>query len=187
MIVASQDPMVGDQLPTFLPAAKAIFAHAGIQLVVDQVRLVRERRFSRITEWSEPQEAPESQLAQLAVAGRQLVTSDALNVYFVDSLPEAVYGLSLGTPGPPLSSSYYNGVALREAGSNDLTARVFAHEVAHFLGLQHLLDVSDSGKRYVDPLPDTEVGQKNLMDGTGTTLTESQMFALSRSPLLRTQ
>jgi hypothetical protein len=110
-----------------------------------------------------------------------------MNIYFVDSLPEDVYGLSLGTPGPPLSSSHYNGVILREVGSDDLTARVFAHEVAHFLGLQHLVDASLSGNRHFDPLPDTEVGQNNLMDRMGNAPTKGQVFALSRSALLQTQ
>lgn len=187
VIVASDEPDAREQPPTFLPAAKAIFAQAGIQLAVDQIKLLRNTRFSRITEWSEPQEMPQSQLAQLAIAGRKLVASDALNIYVVDSLPMAVYGLSLGTPGPPVSSSYYNGVVLRPLGSDDLMALVFTHEVSHFLGLQHLVDVSPSGKRYVDPLPDTEPGQKNLMERTGTNLTPGQAFVLSRSALLRTE
>jgi hypothetical protein len=185
VVVASDDPMVREEPPTFLTAAKAIFEQAGIRLVVDQVRLLKGTEFSTITEWSEPQESPDSQLARLARAGRSLVTSDALNIYLVDSLPQAVYGLSLGTPGPPVSSSYYNGVVLRQLGSDDLSALVFTHEVSHFLGLQHLVDVTPSGKRYLDPLPDTEPGTKNLMERTGTSLTPGQVFVLSRSALLR--
>jgi hypothetical protein len=54
---------------TFLPAARPILAQAGIQLVVDETRTLSRSRFSNITEWHEPQESPDGQLAQLAIAG----------------------------------------------------------------------------------------------------------------------
>jgi hypothetical protein len=112
------------------------------------------------------------------------VSSDALNIFVVDSLPRGVYGLSLGTPGPPISSSSYYAVALRRVGSS-LMAQVFAHELSHFLGLQHPVDISAAGARHTDPLPDTEPGMDNLMEGNGTLITPGQAFALSRSALLR--
>lgn len=170
--------------PSFMPMARTILAQAGIQIVVDDTRLMRRTQFSNITEWSEPQESPHSQLARLAMAGRKRVSSDALNIFVVDSLPTSIYGVSLGTPGPPLSSSYYYGVVLRRVASS-LMAEVFAHEVSHFLGLQHPLDISESGTHHTDPLPDTEPNTGNLMEGTGTVITPGQAFALSRSALLR--
>lgn len=183
VIEVSDYPSDGEP-PGFLPEARSILAQAGIQIVVDQTRFMRRTGFSSITEWSEPAEAPGSQLARLALEGRRQVSSDALNVFIVDSLPRNVFGVSLGTPGPPIRSSYYYAVVLRRVASS-LMARVFSHELAHFLGLQHPLDVTPSGTRYTDPLSDTEPGTQNLMEGTGTSITPGQAFVLSRSALLR--
>ena len=168
----------------FLLPAQAILDQADIQVVVDEIRYLRQSGFSRITEWTEPQEKPRSQLARLALAGRKLVSSDALSIFLVDALPGDVYGISLGTPGPPISSSYYYGVVLRQLESDDFMGRVFAHEVCHFLGLTHLVDFGASGTRHSDPFPDTEPAQGNLMESSGLLLTPTQRFALSRNPLL---
>jgi hypothetical protein len=62
-------------------------------------------------------------------------------------------------------------------------ARIVAHEVAHFLALQHVQNRGISGMTYPDPLADTMPGVDNLMS-SGTVLTAGQSFALSRSPLL---
>jgi hypothetical protein len=183
-IIEVSDYPFDERSPSFLPAAGSILAQAGIQVVVDEVRFMSRTPFSNITEWTEPQESPGSQLAQLATAGRAVVSSDALNIFVVDSLPRSIYGVSLGTPGPPISSSYYYGVVLRRV-SSVLMAQVFAHELSHFIGLQHPVDVCLSGTRHTDPLPDTEPDTNNLMEGTGTMLTAGQMFALTRSALLR--
>jgi hypothetical protein len=121
--------------------------------------------------------------AELAVLGQSLVTSDALNVFLVDTLPVGVGGLSLGTPGPPTPDSYYYGVIVRRDADDRTVGRVVAHEVAHFLALHHVVNRGISGATYPDPLDDTEPGQANLM-GSGTTLTPGQIFALSRSALL---
>jgi hypothetical protein len=168
----------------FLGPAQQILSQAAIHVVVDEIRYLRQSGFSRITEWTEPQEKPRSQLARLALAGRKLVSSDALSIFLVDALPGDVYGISLGTPGPPISSSYYYGVVLRQLESDDFMGRVFAHEVCHFLGLTHLVDFGASGTRHSDPFPDTEPAQGNLMESSGLMLTPTQIFALSRSPLL---
>lgn len=108
----------------------------------------------------------------------------ALDVFIVESLPAGVGGLSLGTPGPPLRASYYYGVAIVPAGSDGGTARVLAHEVSHFLALQHVENVGVSGDVYPDPLDDTDPGEDNLMED-GTTITADQAFALARSALLQ--
>ncbi len=168
----------------FLLPAQDILKRADLQVIVDEIRYLRRSPFSRITEWTEPQERPRSQLARMAVAGRKLVSSDALNIFIVDALPRDVYGISLGTPGPPISSSYYYGVVLRQLESDDFMGRVFAHEVCHFLGLYHLVDFGASGTRHFDPFSDTEPAQGNLMESSGLLLTPIQKFALSRSPLL---
>ena len=103
----------------------------------------------------------------------------------VDGLPAGVAGLSLGVPGPPIAESYYYGVVIGTA-SDAILGRVVAHETAHFLGLQHVVNRGVSGKVYEDPIPDTSSTQPNLME-EGTTLTPGQAFVLSRSPLLSTR
>jgi len=167
----------------FLPQWQSIFDQAGIEIVMDETVAVDDAAFARITDFSEPQEAPTSQSAQLAVTGRELAMSDALTVYVVDALPTGVGGLSLGVPGPPLPGSYYYGVLVRNSSNASLLARVTAHEVSHFLALQHVTNRGVSGTDYPDPISDTEPGSGNLMED-GTTLTEGQVFALRRSALL---
>lgn len=170
--------------PSFLDEAQAIFAQAGITLVVDEVVALPGTAFERITDFNEPQEPPESQCAQLALLGPPAVQSDALNVFVVESLPFGVGGLSLGTPGPPLPTSYYYGTLLLYVDEDAVLGRIFAHEVAHFLALQHVENRGISGAVYPDPLEDTEPNQGNLME-SGTTLTPDQAYALGRSALLR--
>ena len=110
-------------------------------------------------------------------------TTDGLDVFFVEGLPSGVAGLSLGTPGPPTRGSYYFGVLVRGDFPAAELARVTAHEVAHFLALQHVQNRGISGRTYPDPLDDTTPGADNLMEN-GTALTAGQAFALSRSALL---
>ena len=112
------------------------------------------------------------------------MSSDALDVFIVDSLPAGVGGLSLGTPGPPQRGGYYFGVLIRRSANDASLARVIAHEVCHFLALQHVSNTGVSGRRYPDPLDDTMVGQDNLMED-GAVITPDQTFALTRSALLQ--
>ena len=92
--------------------------------------------------------------------------------------------MSLGTPGPPLSSSYYFGVLIERSEDDDSMAYLAAHEICHFLGLDHPRRWSASDKLYTDGLGDTEATYSNLM-GSGLDLTSGQIFVLTRSPLLR--
>lgn len=165
----------------FLDEVEALFAQAGITVVVDEVLSFPDTGLSSITDFTEPQETPESMSAMLPGL---LVDSEstALDVFVVDSLPFGVGGLSLGTPGPPERGSYYYGVVL-VPGPDANFARVLVHEVAHFMGLQHVQNVGISGAVYPDPLDDTQPGTGNLMEN-GTTLTADQAFTLSRSALL---
>ena len=82
-----------------------------------------------------------------------------------------------------MRGSYYFGVIVRGGLSAVESARIVAHEGAHFLALQHVQNVGISGTIYPDPLDDTSPGQGNLMEN-GTTLTDDQAFALARSALL---
>jgi hypothetical protein len=182
-VIAASETVSLSQPPSFLAAAQTIFDAAAIQIVVDETVDAPGTGFSVITDFSEPQEIPTSQSAQLAQLGSSLVSSTALNVFVVDALPSGVGGLSLGTPGPPLSDSYYYGVVLRATSNDAALGRVFAHEVAHFLALSHVDNRGISGMTYNDPLDDTVAGVDNLME-SGTTLTPGQAFALSRSALL---
>ena len=166
----------------FVAELDRIFAPAGITVVVSQVERIGGTSLERLTESTEPQEAPDSQAAMLPalVADRD---RPGLDIFFVESLPAGIGGLSLGTPGPPLRGSYYFGVIVRGGLSAVNAARVVAHEGAHFLALQHVQNVGVSGAIYPDPLDDTRPGQGNLME-SGTVVTADQAFALSRSALL---
>ena len=182
LVVVSETQVVAAP-PPWLPALVAILAQADITVVLDAVTTLTGTGLAAITDFSEPQERPTSQSAQLPglVAGNG---SPALDVFLVDSLPAGVGGLSLGTPGPPIRGAYYYGVVVRPSSSDAATAEVIAHEVCHFLALQHIQNTGISGTIYPDPLDDTTAGAPNLMAGSGTTLTPDQTFALLRSALL---
>ena len=176
------DTLADPNTPAFQAELARLFAPAGITVTIRGVERLTGTAFERLTQFSEPQEAPNSQAAMMPslVADRAL---DGLDVFFVEGLPTGVGGLSLGTPGPPIRGSYYFGVIVR-GGFPDLEmARITAHEAAHFLALQHVQNRGISGTSYPDPLDDTTPGTDNLMED-GTILTADQAFALSRSALL---
>jgi hypothetical protein len=168
--------------PPFLEELRTIFAQAEIDVVVDEVVTLPGTAFAKLTTFTEPQEAPDSDAAKLALVTGPKTKSTALDVMIVDDLPSGVAGLSLGVPGPPIATSYYYGVVIEEADATSL-GRVVAHEVAHFLGLQHVTNQGVSGTVYADPLDDTSPTAPNLMT-KGTELTPGQVFVLKRSALL---
>ncbi len=166
----------------FRDELQQIFTRAGITIRFDAVERLTGTAFERITDFNEPQEKPTSQSAMVPslVADR---ASAALDIFFVEGLPSGVAGLALGTPGPPIRGSYYFGVLIRGDFPAYELARVTAHEVSHFLALQHVQNRGVSGQLYPDPIDDTTPGLDNLMED-GTALTAGQAFALSRSALL---
>jgi hypothetical protein len=169
--------------PPFVDEVATLFAQADIAVVVDEVLSLSGTGLSTITDFSEPQESPGSMSAMLPSLVEDRLDGGALDVFIVDGLPFNVGGLSLGTPGPPIRGSYYYGIAVRYYPDVVGLGRVVAHEVAHFLALQHIQNTGISGAIYPDPLDDTTPGNDNLMDD-GTTLTADQAFSLSRSALL---
>jgi hypothetical protein len=168
--------------PPFLDELRSIFAQADIDVIVDEVVTLPGTPYAKLTTFTEPQEVPDSDAAKLATITGPKTTSTALDVMIVDDLPTGVAGLSLGVPGPPMPSSYYYGVVIEDAVATSL-GRVVAHEVAHFLGLQHVTNQGISGTVYGDPLDDTSPTSPNLMT-KGTELTPGQVFVLQRSALL---
>lgn len=170
----------------FMDEVQAIFDQVGVTVVVDDVIALPGTGLSAITDFVEPQETPATQAAMLPGLVGTMVAPGALDVFVVDSLPFGVGGLSLGTPGPPRRGSYYYGVVLRRTADDAELARVLAHEVLHFLALQHVENTGLSGMTYPDPLDDTAPGQGNLMEN-GTSLTADQAFSVSRSALLRAE
>lgn len=182
LVVVSDTIEIAEQ-PAFVDQAEDILGQAGIDLELDGNRALIETGLETITDFSEPQESPTSMSARLPalVADGEPFT---LPVFIVEALPPGVGGLSLGTPGPPQRDSYYHGVVLRYFVDPVQMARVMAHEVCHFLALQHVTNRGISGETYEDPLADTRPGEDNLMED-GTALTEDQGFALRRSALLR--
>ena len=177
------DTLVEPNTANFSAELTRIFARANIAIEIGQVDRLTGTAFEQITDFNEPQESPTSQSAKLPglVADR---SSAALDVFFVEGLPAGVGGLSLGTPGPPRRGSYYYGVIVRGGFPDVEMARITAHEVAHFVALQHVQNQGVSGMIYPDPLDDTTPGANNLMED-GTVLSAGQAFALSRSALLR--
>ena len=172
------DPIV----PAVTGELDRIFAQASITLRINGVERITGTMLERITDFNEPQETPTSQSAMLTSLVAE-GTPEGLDVFVVEGLPSGVAGLSLGTPGPPLRGSYYFGVVVRGGFPAVEQARVTAHEVAHFLALQHVQNRGISGQTYPDPIDDTTPGLDNLMEG-GTLLTPDQSFALTRSALL---
>jgi len=168
--------------PDFVGELERIFAQVDVAVSIAGVERLTGTAFEQITDFNEPQESPASMSAMVPslVTGR---TTAGLDVFFVEALPAGVAGLSLGTPGPPIHDSYYYGVIVRGGFSPVEMARITAHEVSHFLALQHVENRGISGMRYPDPLDDTTPGADNLMED-GTVLTNGQGFALSRSALL---
>ncbi len=182
--VVVSDTLFEPNTEQFMTELQRIFAQADITVTVGSVERLTGTDLEQITQFSEPQERPDSQAARLTA----LVTSadgPGIDVFLVEALPSGVGGLSLGTPGPPLRGSYYYGVVIAGGQRSIDSARVTAHEVAHFLALQHVQNVGISGTTYDDPLDDTTAGVDNLMED-GTVLTAGQAFALSRSALLLT-
>lgn len=176
------DTLADPTSDAFVAELERIFAQADIDVTINGVERITGSPLERITESTEPQEAPDSQTAMLPalVEDRDL---EGLDIFFVESLPTGIGGMSLGTPGPPLRGSYYFGVVVRGTVSPLVAALVVAHEGSHFAALQHVENRGVSGAIYPDPLDDTTPGQDNLMED-GTVLTEDQAFALSRSALL---
>ncbi|MBL9019293.1 MAG: hypothetical protein JNL83_34210 [Myxococcales bacterium] len=177
------DTLVLAQPAPFLDELQTIFNQVGITIVVDETRVIAGSGLARITQSTEPQEAPGSQSARLPALATNPLSPGALDIFIVESLPSGIGGLSLGTPGPPVRDSYYYGVVIRYTANEMAMAIVVAHEASHFLALQHVTNTGISGTVYPDPLDDTQPGQSNLMQ-TGTALTADQGFALTRSALL---
>jgi hypothetical protein len=171
-----------DAPPAFLTEAQAILDQAGIRIQVDSLHTLRGAELSPVDSITDPWEGPSGPLARLAALGAARVRANALNVYVVDTLPRGVEGVSLGAPGPPIAASAYFGVVLRNDPSS--LGWTFAHEVAHFLGLQHVRTVTPSGRILPDPIDDTEPGDDNLME-RGMTLSPGQIDILLRSALLQ--
>jgi hypothetical protein len=176
------DTLADPNVPAFTGELQRIFAQVGVDVTIASVVRLTGTALEQITDFNEPQETPASQSAMLPdlVVDRPAA---GLDVFFVESLVPGVAGLSLGTPGPPIRGSYYYGVIVRGGFPPVELARITAHEVAHFLALQHIENRGISGMVYPDPLDDTATGVDNLMD-EGTVLTPGQGFAISRSAIL---
>jgi hypothetical protein len=176
---------------------QGIFDQAEIQIVIDNAVALPDSSFSDLTNLAapklrpsgaptDPEETPDGGPAKLALLGHQrLPLSSALNIYLVDSFGgRGVKALSLGTPGPPLPSSYYFGVFVERSSDYDAMARLSAHEIAHFLGLDHPTRWSASDAIYRDGLVSSAEIVINLM-GSGSELTAAQVNVMMRSPLLK--
>lgn len=175
------DTLADPNVPAFSAELQRIFTQVDVGVTISGVERLTGTALEQITDFNEPQETPASQSAMLPALVADRVTG-GLDVFYVESLVPGVAGLSLGTPGPPIRGYYY-GVIVRGGFPSVELARITAHEVAHFLALQHVENRGVSGARYPDPLDDTTPGIDNLMED-GTVLTSGQGFAISRSAIL---
>jgi hypothetical protein len=180
---------VSDSAPAaeeVLPAAAEILARAGITVVSDEARRLTGTPYATLDESFGTNPGPNSELCQLARFGRAGAGNSALNVFVVDAFQAPpVRGASLGLPGPPDDNSYYYGVFVRSDADPVRRARTMAHEIAHYLALQHVENVAGAVV-YSDVHDDTSPNTGNLMDtGDGTLISASQAYALSRSAMLR--
>ena len=162
--------------------ANRILRQAGIRIRVVSTANVSGSVFSRLTDFNEPQETPVSQAARLALDGGRRSHNDGLNVFVVDEL--SALGISLGIPGPPVPGHYYFGVVIKTTGSTSAMGRTLAHEVCHFLGLQHVSNRGLSGAVFEDAFDDTSAGDLRNLMSQGTFLSPKQIFALRKSPLV---
>jgi hypothetical protein len=183
VIVVSDTLAIGEA--AFVGEVRSYLVTAGIDTQLGTVVTLPGTALENITDLNEPQEPPTSQSAQLpGLVADQLAGAPGVDVFVVESLPAGIAGLSLGTPGPFERGGYYFGVVIEPTGAGAISGRVVAHEVCHFLGLQHVQNVGISGTIYPDPLDDTVNGADNLMQ-FGTMLTPDQGFVLLKSPILR--
>jgi hypothetical protein len=83
-----------------------------------------------------------------------------------------------------LPSSYYFGVFIERSSNYETMSRLTAHEIAHFLGLDHPACWSASDGVYRDGLISNAEIVTNLM-GSGTELNAAQIYAITRNRLLR--
>jgi hypothetical protein len=167
----------------WLDGTAELLAAGGIGLDVRAIVDLTELAHVSLAEVTEPHETPWGTSARLARAAAGLGDPHAVDLFVVDELPPGVGGWSLGAPGVPVAGTPYSGVIV-ERGADDVTARVAAHELAHYLGLRHVVDRSASGVAYPDRLDDTSPRAYNLMDD-GTRLTADQAYVLRRSAVLR--
>jgi len=164
----------------------AIFAEAGLRVVVDEIVEHRPTSLRDLFCASPPCTTvrPGSRYTELVRVGRPLSASDALDVYVVDLDPTG--GVSLGQPGANAPDSELFGVFIHAANANDddVGPQTIAHEIAHFLGLWHVSET------YPDPIADTDDTNAtctNLMSycGVETGLTPGQVRVIRASPLVR--
>ncbi len=172
-----------------LASLRAIYAQAGIEVVVDGMQTLTGSGFSSPTETFSYLPAPDSDLCALAQLGRMRAPTDGIDAFIVDSFAvPGVRGESLGLPGAPDPGSYYDGIFVGRDDDPFVLGRSLAHELGHELALQHVENIGMSGTVYPDPLADTMIGQANLMEPTGgSLLTAGQTYALRRSAFLRTK
>lgn len=121
-------------------------------------------------------------LLEVLVAAARPMGTEAIDVFIVEDMPTGISGITPFIPGPPPPHPLA-GVLVHQAFIPSHTGRTIAHEVAHYLGLRHLVDTDDGGAEIYDQFTDTVPGGGNLMEG-GSALTDQQRAFLRLSPLL---
>jgi hypothetical protein len=174
---------------------QGIFDQAEIQIVIDNAVALPDSPFSDLKNLAAPklrpsgtptdlEETPHGGPAKLALSGHQrLPLSRALNIYLVDSF--GGHGIkALSSPVRRCQRVIILASSSSVRSDYDAMARLSAHEIAHFLGLDHPTRWSASDAIYHDGLVSSAEIVTNLM-GSGSELTAAQVNVMMRSPLLK--
>jgi hypothetical protein len=134
-------------------------------------------------------DGPQSDLGQMFGAAEP-ERPNAINLFFVEEIVGGfggfgvLLGIAGGIPGPPLEQgTAKSGVAIAMQEVDGAPAgreTTAAHEMGHFLGLFHTVEVLG----ITDPLPDTGEGPEWLMhnQGAGTSLSPQQGDVMRANP-----
>lgn len=193
-------------LQAVLASAEEILSQAGISLGTVRYREIPPSAASRYSTIRSDQDIA-AILTFTEYPGPSESDATSLNVMLTERFTYGPLGVSMGAPGAAgVHGEWYSGVVVSTeymgvggGQGNEYTAVTFAHELGHFLGLEH---TSEQGGETFDYLPDTPECTSydnrrpwncpdwgNLMfplaDADNRDLSNGQSFVIQSNPLTR--